>query len=202
METMTFMQIAIGLLLGGACGVLLSYLGRCASASGTCLVAGNPRRGGLLGAATGAVMGLVLVFSAPGSQAADRSIQSAQSGPENPSTLNNVSVVPITTEDDFLQLVMHTKRPVVVNFYSDSCPPCRQLAPTVEKIAQDYRNRVVVYSVRIEDLPSLVALYDLHAVPTLMFFRNGHEAERMVGLQDRDTYVQALGRLLITERMV
>ncbi len=100
------------------------------------------------------------------------------------------------------QLVLHARRPVLVNFYSDSCPPCRQLAPTIERVAQDYKKSVVIYSVRIEDVPSLVVRYRVEAVPTMIFFRNGREAERMIGPQDRDAYLRALGRLLITDRMV
>jgi thioredoxin 1 len=193
METMTFLQIVAGLLLGGACGVLLSYLDRCASVSGNCLLAGKPGRGGLLGAATGAVMGVALVFSAPSSEAANQVSQNHQS---------DLNVVPITTEDDFSQLVLRARRPVVVNFYSDSCPPCRELAPTIEKLAQDYQNRVIIYNVRIEDLPSLVVLYRLQAVPTTMFFRNGREAERVIGLREHDVYIRALDRLLLTNRTV
>jgi thioredoxin 1 len=190
MEEITFIQIVAGLLLGGACGVLLSSLGRCVSASGSCLFTGNPRRGGLLGAATGAVMAFVLAFAPAGSQAAD------------PGNESSYRVVPITTENDFSQLVLHARRPVVVNFYSDSCPPCQQLLPTIEKIAQDYQNRVVIYNVRIEDLPSLVVLYRIRAVPTAMFFRDGREAERVIGAQERNEYIRALERLLITNRTV
>ena len=61
---------------------------------------------------------------------------------------------------------------------------------------------MVIYNVRIEDMPSLVVLYRIRAVPTAMFFRDGREAERLIGAQGRDAYIRALERLLITNRTV
>jgi thioredoxin 1 len=177
MQKTMLIQIMAGLLIGGACGALLGYFGKCTS--GACPLTSNPWRGGFLGA----VIGAMLVFSTTGSRASDEGSKAGH------------SAVSIASEADFERLVLHAQQPVLVDFYSNGCPPCRMLAPTVEQLAEDYEGRAVVYKVNVDTLPSLAEKHGVQAIPTVVFLHNGREIERLIGLHARAAYAQVLDRL-------
>ena len=177
MQKMVLIQVLAGLLIGGACGALLGYFGRCTS--GTCPLTSNPWRGGFLGA----LIGAVLVVSTANSRASDEGNKEGH------------SVQSIAQEADFDRLVLGARRPVLVDFYSNGCPPCRMLSPTVERLAEDYDGRVAVYKVNVDSLPSLAEKYGIQAIPAVLFFQEGREAQRLIGLQAREAYARVLDEL-------
>lgn len=178
MQKMMLIQIVAGLFIGGACGALLGYFGKCTT--GTCPLTSNPWRGGFLGAA----MGAMLVFSTAGTRVSDEGGKKGYSAQS------------IASEADFERLVLHASQPVMVDFYSNGCGPCRMLAPTVEQLAESYEGRVGVYKVNVDSLSSLAEKYHIQAIPAVLFFQNGREAQRLVGLRAREVYAQVLDRLI------
>ncbi len=207
MENTTFILILAGLLMGGVCGSLLSYLDRCTSPSGTCLLAGRPRRGGVLGAAAGMIFVLsvispLLAGGGDRTQTPDpnKGIQAAGvATPTPPVSGGNktaYNIVPITSEEEFGQLVLRSHHPVLVDFYSDNCAPCRVLSPTIERLAKEYQGRATVYMINIDTLPALVQRYHIEAVPTAIFFDAGREAKRVIGLRDHRVYTEVLDKLI------
>ncbi len=178
MQKTMLIQIMAGLLIGGAFGALLGYFGKCTT--GSCPLTGNPWRGGFLGA----VMGAMLVFSTTGSRAADEGSK------------EGYSAQALTSAADFDRLVLHAQQPVMVDFYSSGCAPCRMLAPTVEQLAETYQGRAAIYRVNIDSLSSLAEKHHIEAIPAVLFFQNGREVRRLVGLQSRETYAQVLDRLI------
>jgi thioredoxin 1 len=85
---------------------------------------------------------------------------------------------------------------VLVDFYSNSCPPCRQLAPTVEQLAEEYEGRAVVCKVNVEKAQALARQYGIQGIPAVLFFKQGQETQRLVGLRPKSAYEQVLDRLV------
>lgn len=90
------------------------------------------------------------------------------------------------TKDNFEQLVLQADKPVLVDFWATWCMPCRMLSPTIEEIAEEADGRAYVGKVNVDEEPQLAIQYGVRSIPTLIFFRDGKEVGRMVGVQDKE----------------
>jgi len=178
MQKAMFVQLALGLLIGGSLGATLGYFGKCSS--GTCPLTANPYRGAFLGA----LIGGVLAFSAGSSRA----------NPEGNKA--GYDAIQIENVADFESRVLNAEQPVLVDFYSNSCPPCRTLAPTIETLAEDYEGRAVVCKVNVDHVADLARRYGIQGIPSVLFFFEGRETERLVGLRSRSAYTDILDKLM------
>ena len=89
--------------------------------------------------------------------------------------------------------VLKSDVPVLVDFTATWCGPCKQLAPIVEKLADDFAGQVRVGKCDIDDAPGTAQKYGVRSVPTVMVFMNGQKIAQHVGLTNRDKLVQLLG---------
>ena len=85
------------------------------------------------------------------------------------------------TDGNFDEAVLQSEIPVLVDFWAAWCGPCRMIAPTVEQIANDYDGRAVVGKVDVDSNRDTALKYDIRAIPTLLVFKNGEVADRIVG---------------------
>lgn len=85
------------------------------------------------------------------------------------------------TEEDFDTTVLGAGLPVLVDFYADWCAPCRMAAPILDEIAGEHVGRLVVAKVDADHAPELSRRYGIRGIPTLLLFRDGAEADRLVG---------------------
>lgn len=90
------------------------------------------------------------------------------------------------TDSTFEQEVLNSSKPVLVDFSAVWCGPCKMLEPTVKAVAQEYAGRVHVYKLDIDQSPLTPARYGVRGVPTLIFFNNGQERERIIGVTSKD----------------
>lgn len=70
---------------------------------------------------------------------------------------------------------------VFVDFYADWCGPCKMIAPSIEKLAEEYNGTVKFLKLNIDQNPGIARKYDVKSIPTLMIFRNGKPIRRMIG---------------------
>jgi len=88
--------------------------------------------------------------------------------------------------------VLEAKLPVLVDFWAPWCGPCRMIAPIVEEIARDYAGRLKVGKVNVDENPEISRAYHIQSIPTLMIFKNGQIAERVVGALPRPMLEKAI----------
>lgn len=98
--------------------------------------------------------------------------------------------------EDFDVKVLQSKLPVIVEFYSDSCIPCKQLSPILGGIEDDYEDKVNVYKVNVNFDAELAEKYVVMASPTILFFKGGEEVSRIRGLVKRNVLEEEVGKLL------
>lgn len=99
----------------------------------------------------------------------------------------------ILNEANFEVEALRSEQPVLVDFFATWCPPCRKLAPIVEEIAEDYAGRVKVAKLNIDEARSVAIKYGVSSIPTLILFKNGEPAHRIVGYVPKQDVEKLLG---------
>ena len=97
------------------------------------------------------------------------------------------------SQSTFDREVLDANVPVLVDFYSDSCAPCRKMAPQLNKLHSEAKGRYKVVKVDTQSDNDLANEYRVTSLPTLIVFTRGRATKRLVGLQDKLTLMMALG---------
>ena len=102
------------------------------------------------------------------------------------------------TDQNFEQEVLKSSQPVLVDFWAEWCHPCKALAPTVEKLAAEYEGKARVVKLNVDDNNQTGMQYGVRGIPTLILFKGGTEAERVVGATSKDNIARMIDRALGT----
>ncbi len=100
------------------------------------------------------------------------------------------------TEQNFQTEVVQTPQPVLVDFWADWCRPCHALAPAIEELAADFLGKAKVGKLDVEANPGLAAQYAIHSIPTLLYFKDGREVDRVVGVVRKQELADKLNALV------
>lgn len=166
-------KLLIGAGVGALLGGLMGHFGRCRT--GACPITSNPLSGALFGALFGAaLLHAVLPSFASSSSAVAPGVRELSSVAELEET--------IASNDG----------PVLVDFYSPTCPPCRRLGPVIKKLANDYEGKAAVVKVNVNKARDLAARCEIRSLPTVILFVDGQPTEPLVGLRPEGTYRQKL----------
>ncbi len=91
------------------------------------------------------------------------------------------------TDENFGESVLNNKKPVVVDFWSNWCMPCKFLAPILEKVLKDFEDRVIFVKVNIDEAPLTADNYQIQQIPTVMIFKEGKPISFFIGVQPEET---------------
>jgi thioredoxin 1 len=97
--------------------------------------------------------------------------------------LNRVSSPHIvhTTDATFSQDVLQSEKPVLLDFWAEWCGPCKAIAPILDEIATEYRDRLKIAKLNIDENPHTPPKFGIRGIPTLILFKNGTVEAQKVG---------------------
>ncbi len=87
------------------------------------------------------------------------------------------------TADNFENEVLKSEVPVLVDFWATWCGPCQMQGPVVEQAAEELAGQAKIGKLNVDEAGNIAQQYGVMSIPTLIVFRNGEEAERVVGFQ-------------------
>ena len=96
----------------------------------------------------------------------------------------------------FQDLLESSEIPVLVDFYATWCGPCQMMAPILEQVGANLRDRLQVVKIDTDKYPNLASKYEIEALPTLVLFKNGQPAERIEGVLQAQQLIQHLSTLV------
>jgi len=85
------------------------------------------------------------------------------------------------TDDSFENEVLKSNEPVLVDYWAEWCGPCKMIAPVLDDIAGEYKGKVKIAKLNIDDNPNTPPRYGIRGIPTLMLFKNGEVEATKVG---------------------
>ena len=81
--------------------------------------------------------------------------------------------------------VLQSELPVLVDYWAEWCAPCKAMAPVLDELAEEYRDRLRVVKVNVETEPQIARQYGVRSQPTLMLFKNGSVEAQKVGTMSK-----------------
>ncbi len=100
------------------------------------------------------------------------------------------------TSENFDSEVTNSEIPVLVDFWAEWCGPCKVLSPLIMEIAEEYKGKMKVGKVNVDENPELSQRFNIMSIPTMKFFKDGKLAAELVGAAPKATIEATLKTLL------
>ena len=104
-------------------------------------------------------------------------------------------------EENFEREVLESSEPVLVDFWADWCQPCHAIAPAIEALASELEGSAKVGKLDVEEIPALAERFAIHSIPSLLFFKDGKEVDRVTGVVSKEVLAEKL-TVLVRKRTV
>jgi thioredoxin 1 len=96
------------------------------------------------------------------------------------------------TSENFEREVLNSDKPVLIDFWAPWCGPCRMLSPTISEIAEEYKDKVKVGKVNVDEEGELATIFRVSSIPMLVVMKNGKVVNSTVGVRPKNQIVGML----------
>jgi thioredoxin 1 len=103
----------------------------------------------------------------------------------------------VVSDGTFEQEVLQSPVPVLVDFWAVWCGPCKAIAPVVEELAGEYEGKMKVMKLDVDENPRTPTTYGVQSIPTLLIFKDGRPAERIVGAVPKKLLVDKIQSVVV-----
>ena len=99
-------------------------------------------------------------------------------------------------QNSFQKVVLESQKPVLVDFWAPWCGPCRAVAPVVDELAKEYKDKVEFAKLNVDEAPFIASKYSIMSIPTIMIFKDGKPLEHVIGFKPKDQLQKLLDKTL------
>lgn len=92
------------------------------------------------------------------------------------------------TDKDFEEKVLKSSLPVLVDFWATWCGPCKMAGPVLEELSEEYKDKLIIAKVDVDQNPTESGKYGVMSIPTTILFKGGKEIGRQVGFAGKNAY--------------
>jgi thioredoxin 1 len=96
------------------------------------------------------------------------------------------------TKDNFEQEVLHSDKPVLIDFWANWCGPCRMLSPVISEIAEENKDKVKVCKVNVDNESELASMFRVMSIPMLVVIKDGKVVNSAVGVRPKEQILRML----------
>jgi thioredoxin 1 len=96
------------------------------------------------------------------------------------------SNVTSVTVDSFDETISNSQTPVLVDFWAEWCGPCKMIAPVLDEISSEHSDKIKIVKVNVDENPDLARRFEVMSIPTLIVFKDGDIAKRLVGAKNKN----------------
>jgi thioredoxin 1 len=82
-----------------------------------------------------------------------------------------------------MEFIKNSDKPVLVDIFTQWCPPCKMLTPVIEKVASDYKNKIIVAKMDLDANPIIGNKFGVEVIPTVILFKDGELVDKFVGFK-------------------
>ena len=100
------------------------------------------------------------------------------------------------TDSTFVRFISNATKPVMVDFFSPTCGPCRMLSPVIDNMARQFAGRVIIAKLDTTKNANITAQFRIRGVPTLIFFKNGEKMDQLAGAIPEETLARKLNQFV------
>ena len=100
------------------------------------------------------------------------------------------------TDANFDEEVISSDIPVIVDFWAIWCGPCKMIAPVIEEIAEEYRGKIKVGKLDVDNNRQIATNFMIRSIPTLLIFKNGRVVEQIIGVVAKSNLVEKVEKYL------
>lgn len=100
------------------------------------------------------------------------------------------------TDDTFDEEIINSDVPAMVDFWAEWCGPCKMVGPVVEELADEYKGKIKIAKMNVDQNRQTPAKFGIRNIPTLIFFKGGEVANTVIGAQPKSAIDEQLKKLL------
>lgn len=100
------------------------------------------------------------------------------------------------SEETFEEEVLKSELPVLVDFWAVWCAPCQMVVPSLEYLAETYKDKLSIKKMNVDESPKITSQYGIMSIPTLLLFKGGEIKETIVGALPKEKIVEAVAKHL------
>jgi thioredoxin 1 len=93
------------------------------------------------------------------------------------------------TSSNFNEIILHSNKLVLVDFWAEWCGPCRMIAPIIEELSSEYTGRAIIGKLNVDESPDISVNYGVRGIPTILIFKNGQMVDRIVGAVSKSNII-------------
>lgn len=106
-----------------------------------------------------------------------------------------MSHLDLTSETFQKEVLEENDKIVIVDFWADWCMPCHMLSPVIEEISEEFKDKVKVCKLDVDNNSDIASKYEIMSIPNVVFFKNGKEVSRLIGVRPKSDFEKEIENL-------